>query len=490
MSNLTLGSLFSGSGGFELAGIISGIRPMWNSEIEPFPIRVTTKRMPEVKHLGDISKIDGSKIEPVDIITFGSPCQDLSIAGKRGGLGGKRSSLFYEAIRIVKEMRSKTNGEYPKYIVWENVLGAFSSNKGEDFRCVIEEICKIKEERISIPKPIKWENAGEIVGKDYSLSWRVLDARYFGVPQRRRRIFLVADFNGTSAGEILFEQESMSWDTNEGKKAWERFTNYSKTSIDKYIKTLLNDQGGERMDVTENYTTTLCAKGGHQTLVFENHGQDLRFNGPLDVSTTLGANLGTGGNNQPFILEVKRDETHSFDVRLTSDNTKNKRANVYETKISRALDTGGNNPDSNQGGVAVCYSTSKSSFHTKAEREIVNTLVATDYKDPPLINDNFIVRRLTPFECGRLQGFPDYWCEDLETEVPTYKELKFFREVFENHRKLVTKAKRQKSDKQIIKWLKNPYTDSAMYKMWGNGVALPCTVFVLHGIKKYYENNA
>ncbi|KRN88721.1 DNA cytosine methyltransferase [Ligilactobacillus ceti] len=458
MSDLTLGSLFSGSGGFELGALISNITPIWNSEIEPFPIRVTTKRLPNVKHLGDITKIKGIEIEPVDIITFGSPCQDLSIAGKRNGLDGTRSSLFYEAIRIIKEMRNKTNGEKPRYIVWENVPGAFSSNKGEDFRCVLEEICKVKKEDIFIPKSTKWQNAGTIMGRDYSISWRVLDARYFGVPQRRRRIFLVADFNGQSSEQILFKQESKSWNTSKGKKVWKKATRDFRKSTDKHI----NDT----------------------KLVFENHGQDTRYTGPIGVSTTLGANLGSGGGNTPFVVEDKS----IFDIRLTSDNTKNVRANIYKTDTSRALDTNGNNPNANQGGVAVCYSTSKSSFHTIAEKELVNTLVATDYKDPPLVNDNYIVRRLTPLECLRLQGFPDYWCDDLETENPTYKEIKFWREVFETHRKVVTKSKRPKTDKQIIKWLKNPYSDSAMYKMWGNGVALPCVVFVLNSIKNFNNN--
>ena len=133
MNNLTLGSLFDGSGGFPLGGLISGITPVWASEIEPFPIRVTTKRMPFLKHYGDISQMDGSKIEPVDIITFGSPCTDMSIAGKRAGLDGSQSILFYEAIRIIKEMREATNDKYPRWICWENVTGAFSSNGGADF---------------------------------------------------------------------------------------------------------------------------------------------------------------------------------------------------------------------------------------------------------------------------------------------------------------------------------------------------------------------
>lgn len=196
-TNLTLGSLFDGSGGFPLAGKLCGIKPLWASEIEPFPIRVTTKRLPEMKHYGDIRKLDGAKLPPVDIITFGSPCQDLSNAGSRTGLSGSRSGLFFEAIRIIKEMREKTNGKYPKYIVWENVSGARSSNKGKDFKAVLEQICSIKESGVSVPEPEKgkWLPAGEIMADSYSLAWRVLDAQYLGVPQRRKRIFLVADFN-------------------------------------------------------------------------------------------------------------------------------------------------------------------------------------------------------------------------------------------------------------------------------------------------------
>ena len=209
-NNLTLGSLFSGSGGFELGAVLSGITPIFNAEVEPFPIRVTTKRFPNMKHYGDVSKLNGAEVPPVDIITFGSPCQDMSVAGKRSGLGGTRSSLFYQAVRIVKEMRCKTNGKYPRFVVWENVPGAFSSNKGDDFKAVLEEICKVKDERISVPQSGKWTNAGEILGEEFSLAWRVLDAQYWGVPQRRKRIYLVADFAATSAGKILFESEGVS----------------------------------------------------------------------------------------------------------------------------------------------------------------------------------------------------------------------------------------------------------------------------------------
>ena len=185
---LTMGSLFDGSGGFPLSALIAGIEPIWASEIEPFPIRVTTKRFPTMRHLGSITEIDGGEIEPVGIISMGSPCQDLSIAGKREGLvEGKRSSLFFEALRIIHQMREKTNGEKPRYIVWENVTGALNSSKGKDFRAVIEGITRIKYPEVSIPECEKWTGSGLIMKNDFSLAWRVLNAQYWGVPQRRKR---------------------------------------------------------------------------------------------------------------------------------------------------------------------------------------------------------------------------------------------------------------------------------------------------------------
>ena len=519
MSNLTLGSLFDGSGGFPLGGFLSGIEPRWSSEIEPFPIRVTTKRLPGVKHLGDISKINGAEIEPVDIITFGSPCTDLSIAGKRAGLEGSKSSLFYEAIRIVKEMREKTNGEKPRFIVWENVCGAFSSNKGEDFRSVLEEISQISDETLSITKPNKWENAGEVVGENFSLAWRVLDAQFWGVPQRRKRIYLVADFGGRSASKILSESEGLSGYSAESFRAWQESAEGVRASSALSSIYCLNDQGGERMDVTEDMTATLRATSNHPPLVFENHSQDTRFKGPLETAQTVLATYGTGGNNQPFVVE----DAKTYDVRFTSEGTINSRANVYEADTSRTIDTSGNAPDSNQGGIAVVavqgsmigradengpqgsgvgddvsftlntvdrhgvayptYSASKNSHFTRATEELAGTLVASDYKDPPLVNDKqYVVRRLTPTECARLQGFPSWWCSDLETPEPTEEDLEFFRQVFETYRLAVKPHVKPKTEKQIIKWLKSPHSDSAEYKLWGNGVALPCVCFVLSGI--------
>ena len=611
--NLTLGSLFDGSGGFPLGGLISGITPLWASEIEPFPIRVTTKRLPQVEHYGDVSTLDGAKLPPVDIITFGSPCQDMSIAGKREGLGGSRSNLFYQAVRIVKEMRCKTDGRYPRFVVWENVPGAFSSNKGEDFKAVLEEICKVKDPCVYVPGSAKWQNAGEILGDGYSVAWRVFDAQFWGVPQRRKRIYLVADFAGGCAGKILFESEGVSGYTPQGFRSWQGTAADFKESAGTAGRICLNDQGGNRMDVTEDVTCTLRAESHHPPCVMEsagfctvhsakargigyeeetaptlragtvpaavaleNHPADSRVKLSGDnMCQTLTSRMGTGGGNIPLVMEKPK----CYDVRFTSEGTKNARQNCYETETARTIDTGGNAPDSNQGGVAVVYGicskdsnsmksdnphsgfyeaetvrtidtsnqspaknqggmavvalqgsmigrkdkngpqgsginedvsftlnatdhhavahpvycTSKNSHHTIAEKELANTLVATDYKDPPCVakeqtaEPHYIVRRLTPTECARLQGFPDWWCADLGTESPTEDDLDFWREVFETHRKIMGTSSKPKTDKQIIKWLKNPHSDSAEYKMWGNGIFLGNAYFVLSGIVYYSQ---
>ena len=214
---MKLGSLFDGSGACPLAARMCGIEPVWASEIEPFSIRVTRKNFPEMRHLGDITKINGAAIDPVDIITFGSPCQDLSVAGKFAGIiEGKRSSLFFEAIRIIKEMRGATNGKYPRYAIWENVPGALSSGKGRDFLEVLRAFAGIASDDVPAPIEksgrIQWRKAGSIMGDGFSVAWRILDAQYWGVPQRRRRIYLVADFGGGRAEEILFEREGLRED--------------------------------------------------------------------------------------------------------------------------------------------------------------------------------------------------------------------------------------------------------------------------------------
>ena len=266
---LTLGSLFDGSGGFPLAGILAGIEPIWASEVEPFAVRVTTKRLPGMKHYGDVSQLSGAELPPVDIITFGSPCQDMSVAGKRAGLDGERSGLFHQAIRIIKEMREATNGEYPRYCVWENVPGAFSSNGGADFKAVLEAVIGVKEQAAEVPAPSKngWPYADVYLGDGWSVAYRLLDAQFWGVPQRRARIFLVADFAGERAGDILFKSEGLSGYSAEGFEAWQRaardFAGGTGTA-----SVCLNDQGGERMDVSEDVSGTLRAEThGHPPVV-------------------------------------------------------------------------------------------------------------------------------------------------------------------------------------------------------------------------------
>ena len=214
MSRLTMGSLFDGIGGFPLAAIRSGITPVWASEIEAFPIEVTKLRFPDMVHVGDITKLNGAELPPVDIICGGSPCQDLSVAGARAGLAGARSGLFMEQMRIVREMRlaEKARGREsvnirPRWMCWENVPGAFSSGtpKYEDFRIVLEEIVRIcfPNELIPSPYPYAWPDAGELTaGGAFSLAWRCLDAQFWGVAQRRKRIFLLADFAGPLAPQL------------------------------------------------------------------------------------------------------------------------------------------------------------------------------------------------------------------------------------------------------------------------------------------------
>lgn len=219
---LKLGSLFDGSGGFPLAGALNDIEPVWASEIERYPVRVTKTRFPNMRHLGDITKINGGKIEPVDIITFGSPCQDISQAGRRAGMKHEgngdeettRSGLFFEAIRIIKEMRKATNGVYPRIAIFENVPGAFTSNEGGDFQKALEEFCRVVDDTVSIPKPPngKWLNAGQVMGNNYSIAWRTFNAQYWGVPHRRKRVYLIASFANQRASEIFSEQEVCCWD--------------------------------------------------------------------------------------------------------------------------------------------------------------------------------------------------------------------------------------------------------------------------------------
>ena len=530
---LTLGSLFDGSGGFPLGGVLAGIQPRWASEIEPFPVRVTTKRLPSVKHLGDIHNIRGDEIEPVDIITFGSPCTDLSIAGKRAGLSGRQSCLFYEAVRIIKEMRCATNGKSPRFIVWENVTGAFSSSAGRDFQSVLTEIVRIKEPQApEVPLPEKggWPYADLLLGDGWSLAYRVLDAQGWGVPQRRRRIYLVADLGGACAGQILFDAESVlghlaprfaSWQGTAGElaprlgAAGERLSAGFSTE---------HSAKSYSIGYAEEKSPTLRA-GRVPAALFESHGADARYEGPLEICPTVVRHYGTGGNNQPLVMKDAR----LFCISSFQSNamlSANPKAGIYETETARTVDKNGGNPSCCQGGVAVvsiqgsmigrqekngpqgngiaenvsftlntadrhAVYAMTTGCHSHFAKEKCPTLMARDFKDPMVVNQPvYAVRRLTPTECGRLQGFPDGWCAELGTDAPTEGEMAFWRDVFETHRKAMGKAKKPKTDNQIRKWLKNPHSDAAEYKMWGNGVALPCVFYVLSGIAYFAAQEA
>ena len=358
---LTLGSLFDGSGGFPLGGLLAGITPVWASEIEPFPIRVTIKRLPFMKHYGDVSKIDGGKVEPVDIITFGSPCQDMSVAGKRAGLDGSRSSLFYEDVRVIKEMRYATDGQYPKFLCWENVPGAFSSNSGNDFKAVLDEIRRIKEPEADTPRPEKWPNAGCVLADDYSVAWRLLDAQYFGVAQRRKRIYLVADLTGGRAGKILFESEGLSGYSAESFRARQRTAGGTESGshpasigFDGYNGSLTEDKAAA-LGVNCGQSTGRTSVMQNDSLPIENHSADSRVCISKDGKVqTLTSRMGTGGMNIPLVL--RKPEAKAFGICSKDSNSmksSNPHSGIYEAETARTIDCSGGNPVCNQGGMAI-----------------------------------------------------------------------------------------------------------------------------------------
>lgn len=561
---ITMGSLFSGSGGFELAGSIFGIRPIWASEIEPFPILVTTKNFPEMKHLGDINKLNGADLEPVTIIAGGSPCQDMSIAGKREGLDGSRSNLFREQIRIIKEMRESDRAAgrtgtqiRPRYMVWENVPGAFSSNKGKDFQAVLQEIVSITDEESNVPLPPKgkWQTAGCIMGDHFTIAWRVLDAQYWGVPQRRKRIYLVADFGGNTAPKILFEREGLSGNFTESREAWQRTagdikTGTHKTGTDDVECYDISDRRrvADKSEVSPTLTTKMGTGGNNVPIVLENHTQDSRVTIAEDGNVpTLTSRMGTGGGNVPMIMnEVRavdqrnlslgndKSETlhgsgHGSSVGtiiepmalhitqdptvfegkapcLTQGNPKTGQATVgvaipIADKATRYKGGGSTrNNDGSANGLGIGEPGAPANTLTAADRhgvacfaqqaigeyeesEKASCLKRRDYKDSTdLILWEYIIRRLTPLECCRLQGFPDNWAEELGITEPTQEDIDHWREVFRTQMEAMGESKKEKTDNQICKWLKDPESDSAKYKMWGNGIALPCAMFVMEGI--------
>lgn len=570
MHRITIGSLFDGSGGFPLAGCMCGIEPLWASEIEPYPIAVTKARFPRMKHLGDVQKISGAEIDPVDVITFGSPCQDMSIAGKRAGLRHEengddrttRSGLFIEAIRIIREMRQATNGKYPAFAVWENVPGAFSSNGGADFKTVLEELASVAQgERVSVPFPEKrrWLNAGEIVGDGFSIAWRVLDAQYWGVPQRRKRIYLVADFAGGRAGKILFERESGCGNPEPGEEARqgaadhaaggtggsdrvECFTNRGYPCGDvaetcragshgaiPMIAGFMGGQGSKAggLGYAEEIAPTIKSvmSGGNTVpdVVYAIQGnvaeRNTRQNG-CGVSENITPTLNTIDRHYVVYPEVARTLTAEHDSSPCVDrgqnvvaiDCRNLNANIEISGTLQAKTNGGQslnfqNPVVYSSGafgslsegvgtigtgtratnemVAVCVGNGQ--LHNISMSEQMNTLDCMHDQQAVLVDGKqprrYIVRRLTPLECCRLQGFPDGWGDIPRLEIVTDADAEFWEDVRRTYAGVMGKKYRPFKDKDaLVRWYNKLHTDSAEYKMWGNGIALPCAVFVMQGI--------
>ena len=658
---MKLGSLFDGSGTAPLAAAMNGITPVWASEVEPYPILVTKTRFPNMQHLGSITEIKGNEVVPVDIICGGSPCQDLSVAGRQAGLeGGTRSHLFFEMTRIIKEMREATNGKYPRYIIWENVPGAFSSNNGYDFLSVLQSFAEIAEADVHVPEPerkadrLVWQYAGEMVGNGWSIAWRTVDAQYWGVPQRRRRIYLVADFDSECAGEILFERNGMPGNPEQGGEAREGSAGASEKSTgrDDSVRCMnpwdsqsirqydvngvapnlnANTGGGQNRwgvcypsvarTLTAEHDASPCIDRGQNICVFDITGSNsnsIKSDNPhscfkaRDIARTLDSFTGSpecnqggnvvvdtlsGGNTVPDVCYPineqivtgwnKMGDKTGFGVGDKDDpaftlqeahphgvcyclqgngidradtagcngagwrenesytlNTIDRPAVCYQNTVGAlcAADWHGVNSQyvgqdklvvnplctDARGNGDICSTITEGGSEMlcvydargNGDAKIAPTLTGdhnnrvTDYtaicvgngqldqtRISPLVGalncmhdqqiilenngkstTNYIVRRLTPLECCRLQGFPDWWENGLAIENPSEEDVAFWHDAFETHRKINNPNGKPKTDNQIIKWLKNPYSDSASYKMWGNGMALPNMMHVMKGI--------
>lgn len=565
---MKLMSLFDGSGGFPLAASLCGIEPVYAAEVEPYPIAVTKNRFPKMKHLGDVSKVKGGEIEPVDIITFGSPCQDMSIAGKKAGLKHAdmgddettRSGLFLEVIRIIKEMREATNGVYPRYAIWENVPGAFSSNRGEDFRTVLEEFIRVKEKDAVMPAVPQagWAYADCISGDGWSIAYRVFDAQYWGVPQRRRRIYLVADFRGECVQEILFKRESLRGYFEAGRTPWQGIaadaqncvgtaiggdctptvlapvavychqgngidragkclTAYSFDSLSSNSMKSKNPHSGCRaVEIAKTLDTgypdpsknqggqqiSVCTDGKSPTLRAEAHGNapyvinkktlvyDTRGNGAGETVPTI-----TGDhNNRITDYTALCCEAVVYDgANITSPlNKTNPQAgdpchtisNDSRNYIVHCLQ--GNGIDRH----AVCFP--QQAYNKFIQEDIEATFKASGgtygggsenlVAEQSFSPIRYIVRRLTPTECARLQGFPDWWGEIPKKDNLTDDEYVFWLNARNTYAKINNKTTKEYSKEQMLSWYNKLHSDSSEYKMWGNGIALPNALYVMQGI--------
>ena len=430
---LTLGSLFDGIGGWLLAARHAGVTPLWASEIEPFPCSVTARHFPEVKQLGDITKIDGAAIPPVDIICAGSPCQDLSVAGKREGLEGARSGLFRRAVDIIWRMRMSTRGGQPRFFIWENVPGAFSSNKGADFRAVLEEVGQTE---IPMPPNDRWANAGMAELPNCDIAWRVLDAQYWGVPQRRRRIFLVADFGTATrcAGEILFEPESV----RRNPAACERTRKGIAAGAERGTRTAVIGgmvaagfigkaaPSAGSIGYEQELSPTLMAEKMQHVAIYDIQQRSDVVRAYSQRCCTLSARMGTGGNNVPVvhsyciagntidrkienggngkgILAETGYTLNTVDRHAVAEIYGAKSFCEYESGKVATLRAAGGNQGGGSENLVMCVGNGQiNQSHLQEKAGALNCM-----HNQQIVLTETTVRRLTPTECERLQGLPD-----------------------------------------------------------------------------------
>lgn len=451
---LTLGSLFDGIGGWLISAKRNGIRPVWASEIEPFPIAVTKHHFPDVLHLGSVTDMKGDEVEPVDIITSGSPCQDLSVAGDRKGLKGERSGLFFESVRVVREMRAATGGRFPSFYVWENVPGAFSSNKGRDFLAVIE---ALTEAAVPMPKSGKWANAGMVRSGRCDIAWRVLDAQHFGVPQRRKRIFLVADYRtiGERRPEVLFVSKSLQWDIEKGKGEGEGTSGTTSKgfAISGHIvgrDTGNGGNGGNGLGVCEDVAYTLTTADRHAVCQVES---DSVVHAGFNMKASKTQGISFKPELSPTLQASKEMGVVSYDISHRSDVVRENGSKCVNT-LMRRMGTGGNNVPLIQVPLVQIYGQGGYGGFGKGVSTLRSSGGDCGYGSENLVMDSCLydtqtqvvgaVRKLTPLECERLMGLPDNY-----TLIP--------------HRSC---------------------SDSARYKAIGNGMAIPCSDYVLSVVRR------
>ena len=527
VQKLTLGSLFDGIGGFPLAAALSGITPVWAAEIDPACVAVTRRHFPDMLHFGDVSEIDGAKIPPVDIITFGSPCQDLSVAGKRAGLDGARSGLFTEAIRIIYEMREATHGVYPASIVWENVPGAFSSRNGRDFQTVLKEITKAD---IPMPTSGGWANAGVVRSGGVCVAWRVLDAQYWGVPQRRKRIYLIGSFGDRSAEQILFKPDCVRRylaPRQTPRKGAAADPDGSAAVSHTVFDARGNGNGliaptvtGDHNNRVTDYTGIICYR---QTVGAFKAGNGAKSGGigyPQDVTPALTA-AGSGTNQEPSVVYAigngQKDNTTVSDKTGALTCMHDQQAVIYA--IDRAAfnegenakydfkvsDSGVNSTITARGPSAVCYNIcSQASGAMQSDNpnsgiyEAEQTRTLDLNGGDPRCNQGgtlvcekqtrWIARRLTPLECERLQGYPDGWTVLPKIETMTEADYDLFLRAYLLDKRLKGQTvKKTPTREQMVRWHNRLDSDSTRYRQLGNSLAIPCALREIGGIAEYMK---